>query len=65
MENKLEFNSKTRKDYVTGLALENKIDADLASESNNAIHLNGIPNSIEEAVSYSKFWGDKGFYLKC
>lgn len=65
MENKLEFNFKTRKDYVTGLALKNRIDADLSSESNNAIHLKGIPNSIEEAVSYSKFWGDKGFYLKC
>ncbi len=58
MENKLKSNPKTRKDYVTGLALENKINADLSSKSNNVIHLNRIPSSMEEAVSYSKFWGE-------
>lgn len=51
-------NYKTRRDYVNKLASDNKFNATLSDKPANSVFIKNIPQSMEEAISASNFWGD-------
>lgn len=56
MENQKKSNYNTIGEYITNLALENRVGLDISKNLSNYVSTKKIPESMEEALSYANFW---------